>query len=63
MFKLIERRDIILKSLFITGITTKMEVEATGIASIGLDVFRGEHEGKQVILRAVLRVPDDVSAF
>ena len=39
MFKLIERRDIIPKSLFITGITTKMEVEATGIASIGLDVF------------------------
>ena len=50
MFKLIERRDIIPKSLFITGITTKMEVEATVIASIGLDVFRGEHEGKQVIL-------------
>jgi hypothetical protein len=56
MFKLIKRRDMIPKSLFITGITAKTEVEAVDRASIG--VFRGEHEGKQVILRAVLRVPD-----
>ena len=60
MFKLIERRDMIPKSLFITDIT-KTEVEAVDIASIC--VFQGEHEGKQVMLRAVLRVPDDVSAL
>ena len=60
MFKLIERQDMIPKSLFITDIT-KSEVEAVDIASIC--VFRGEHEGKQVMLRAVLRVPDDVSAL
>ena len=63
MFKLIERRAIIPKSLFITGIIAKTKVEAVGIASTGLGDFQAEHEGKQVMLRAVLRVPDDVSAL
>ena len=63
MFKLIERRGIIPKSLFITSITAKTKVEAVGIASPGLSDFRAEHGGQQVILRAVLRVPDDVSAL
>lgn len=63
MFKLIEIRGVVPKSLFITGIATKTEIEAISTACIGHSILRGEHEGKQVVLQTVLKVHDDVSAL
>lgn len=63
MFKLIESRDAMPKSLFITNITTKMDLEAVGASHIGRSIFRGEHKGQQVALRVVYKVHDNVSAF
>lgn len=62
MFKLIEIRDVVPKSLFITGITTKT---AIGTPRIGCGIFQGEYEGGQVVLRlrSVLKVQDDVGAL
>ena len=62
MFGLIEIRDVLPKSLFITDIA-KTDDEVTGTSCIGHSGFRGKHKGKQVVLRAVLKVPDDVSAL
>ena len=58
MFRLMETRDVLPKSLFITDITMT-NAEAIGTVCIGQSAFRGEHKGKQVLLRAV-KVPDDV---
>ncbi len=54
MFKLIEKRGIMPKSLFITGITTTTNLEAVG--------FHGERDGEQVMLQVVYKVHEDVSA-
>lgn len=63
MFKLVKIRDVEPKSLFITGITTKMTLEAVGTGLIGHSIFRGEHNGKQVALRVAYKVRENVSAL
>lgn len=54
MLKLIKKRDILPKSLFITDVAT------TSLEAIG---FQGEHDGKQVMLQVVYKVYEDVSTL
>jgi hypothetical protein len=63
MFKLVKRRNVVPKYLFITGITAKT-LQGIGKGLIGQTIFRGELNGKQVALRvAYKKVRDNVSAL
>jgi hypothetical protein len=55
MFELIRKWGVVPKSLFVTCITTTTSLEAID--------FRGERDGKQVMLQVVYKVHEDVRAL
>lgn len=50
MFKVISKTPVIPKSMFITGVTVKVDVDCIGSGGFGL-VFKGELQGKFVALK------------
>ena len=63
MFKLINSRDIMPKSLFITGITTDTDPGDISTVDIGHSIFRGGYRREQVALRVLCTIHDNVDAF
>ena len=62
MFKLINSRDIMPKSLFITGITT--DTDLGDIRTVHIEHgFWGDYRGQQVALRVLCTIHDNVRAF
>ena len=61
MFKLIDRKLIMPKSLFITDITFKSHLDPVVVAPIG-SVFKGDHKGKHIVLKLVYKGHKDVSS-
>jgi predicted Ser/Thr protein kinase len=55
MFKLLAKTPVTPKSLFITDVTAKMNLDYVGMGGFGY-VFEGEYKGSQVALKVLYRV-------
>ena len=58
MCKLMAKTPVIPKSIFMTGVDTKMSPSRIGMGGFGC-VFEGEHQGKRVALKVLYKVRRD----